>query len=92
MVRIRDLRRRIRQLLRGPANVDPKELVRLALSVGRMPAKRGKEPTFVLEGTTRLPLTIPAHRRIGKYTVIDILRFLLDDLDYLERQQTTGSD
>ncbi len=59
-----------------------RELASLAQSIGRSRHKRGKEPTFVMNG--RPPLTIPHHRRISKYTVANILDQLEEDLDYLE--------
>lgn len=83
MARIRDLRLRIRQLKRRPANVSRRELVSLALQIGRTEARRGKEPTYVMD--SRPPLTIPAHNKgIGKFTVLNILNFLDADLAYLE--------
>ena len=83
--RITRLRRRIAQLRLRKANVGAQELRRLALSIGRRPGKRGKEPTFVMK--PRPPLTIPHHgkmRKINKNTVGDILDQLEEDLDYLE--------
>jgi len=81
--RIRRLRHRIERLRLRKANVESKELRRLARSVGRWPHKRGKEPTFVKEG--RPPLTIPNHPgAMSPITVDTILDMLEEDLDYEE--------
>jgi hypothetical protein len=65
------------------ANVESKELTRVARSVGRLPHKRGKEPTFVKEG--RPPLTIPNHPgAMSPITVDNILDMFEEDLDYEE--------
>jgi hypothetical protein len=81
--RIRRLRHRIERLRLRKANVESKELRRLARSVGRWPHKRGKEPTFVKEG--RPPLTIPNHPgAMSPITVDNILDMLEEDLDYEE--------
>ena len=80
--RIRRLRRRIQKLRLGRAQVKPTQLVSLALSIGRTPDKRGKEPTFVMNPLP--PLSIPQHGQLSKYTVDDILDDLERDVDYLE--------
>lgn len=81
--RIRNLRRRIQQYRLGKANVGDRQLRSLARSVGRVPVKRGKHPTFEKEG--RPPLPIPSHsRQMSPITVDDILDMLEDDLDYEE--------
>lgn len=81
--RIRRLRRRIGRLRLRKANVESKELTRVARSVGRLPHKRGKEPTFVKEG--RPPLTIPNHPgAMSPITVDNILDMFEEDLDYEE--------
>jgi hypothetical protein len=81
--RIRRLRRRIERLRLRKANVESKEIRRLARSAGRWPHKRGKEPTFVKEG--RPPLTIPNHPgAMSAITVDNILDMLEEDLDYEE--------
>jgi hypothetical protein len=80
--RVRRLRRRIQKLRLQRAQVKPQQLVSLALAMGRVPHKRGKEPTFVM---SRLPpLSIPHHDRLNKHTVDNILDDLERDLDYLE--------
>ena len=81
--RIRRLRRRIRQVQAGKANVRSRELRSLARSVGRVPVKRGKHPTFERKG--RPPLTIPIHPgAMSPITVDSILDILEEDLDYEE--------
>ena len=52
--------------------------------------KRGKHPTFEMEG--RPPLSIPNHpRALSPITVDDILDILEEDLDALEEQLEEGS-
>ena len=80
--RIRRLRRRIQKLRLGKAQVKPRQLVTLAIAIGRVPDKRGKEPTYVLPPLP--PLSIPHHGKISKHTVDSILGDLERDLDYLE--------
>lgn len=81
--RIRKLRRRIQQLRLGKANVADRELRSLARSVGRVPVKRGKHPTYEKEG--RPPLPIPGHsRQMSPITVENVLDMLEEDLDYEE--------
>jgi hypothetical protein len=82
MSRIRRLRRRIQQLRASKAQASPAALVRLTRAIGRVPDRRGKEPTFVMP--PRPPLTIPHHGKIGNYTVAGILDQLDEDLDYVE--------
>ena len=83
--RIRDLRRRIHQYRLAKANVSYRQLRSLARAVGRVPVKRGKHPTYEMEGGNRPPLPIPSHpRAMSPITVENILDTLETDLDYEE--------
>lgn len=84
--RIRNLRRRIQRLRLRKANVRYKQLTSLTQSVGRESVKRGKHPTFEMEG--RPPLTIPNHPgSLSPITVDSILDMLEADLDFQEGLQ-----
>jgi hypothetical protein len=76
---IRKLRRRVRRLRAGKANVRPVQLMRLAMAIGRQKIVRGKEPTFEKDG--RPPLTIPNHPgALSMWTADSILDVLEEDL------------
>ena len=75
----RKLLRDIAALRAGKANVRSRQLIALAISVGRAEVNRGKEPTYEMDG--RFPLTIPNHSRaMNPHTVTSILNVLEADV------------
>lgn len=63
-------------------NIKRGELVSLAERLGREHRKRGKEPTYVQTHLpNRYPLSIPKHNTIAKFTALNILKMLEDDVD-----------
>lgn len=82
--------KRIEKLRERPANIRPKELIGIALSLDRYECNRGKEPTYVA-GDDRLPLSIPNHPGTLKSTTAkSILRQLSDDVEYLKEYGPHG--
>ena len=64
-----------------PANIRSRELESIALALGRIPGKRGKEPTFIDPRRIWKPLSIPNHPgALSKYTAGNILDALEGDL------------
>jgi hypothetical protein len=85
--KLRQLRKRIEALRSRPGSIRSREVEALAKAVGRTPAKRGKEPTYI--NNPQLPqsppLTIPHHSRPLKIgTALNILDQLEKDIDDLE--------
>lgn len=79
MPEARKLLREIEALRAGKANVRARQLIALAISIGRIEVNRGKEPTYEKPG--RPPLTIPNHSRgMSPHTVMSILNFLEADV------------
>jgi hypothetical protein len=80
--KLRKLRREIEALRAGIHNVRPRDLIRLALQLGRELDDRGKHPTYV---STLIPnsnpLSIPGHPTIKPTTAKSILDELEADID-----------
>jgi hypothetical protein len=81
--KLKRLRRDIEKL-RRKGDIKERELRSLAERVGRKRGIRGKEPTYVSERFPDRPLSIPAQRVVNRYTALDILNELEQDLDEIE--------
>jgi len=78
------LRSEIESLRAAKNNIRPSDLVSLARSLGREPAKRGKHPTYVSTLLQRNPISIPSHPGAMKArTAMSILDELEADIDKL---------
>jgi hypothetical protein len=84
--KLRRLRKRLDALRTRLGNIESRELESLAKALGRRPANRGKEPTFVSELLPQSrPLSIPHHSTpLKKGTAGSILDQLEKDIDDLE--------
>jgi len=84
--KLRKLRQWLQALRTHPGNIESKELESLARALGRKPARRGKEPTFISTVLPQnRPLSIPHHSTtLKKGTASNILDQLEKDLDDLE--------
>lgn len=81
--RLDKLRREIDKL-RPKGDIKGRELRRLAEAVGRKLSPRGKEPTWISERFPNRPLSIPGHTKVNRFTAMDILDQLEQDLDEIE--------
>jgi hypothetical protein len=71
--------------LRQKRDVKSREVAGLAKRIGRVPDKRGKEPTYVHpELSSRRPISIPNHPTLTPGTKNNILDDLDSDLDAYE--------
>ncbi len=80
------LRKRVEEF-RKKGGIGSSELETLARALGRVPSKRGKEPTWVnLTFPDLRPLSIPRHgsKDLNKYTANSILDQLELDIDKFE--------
>ena len=84
--KLRQLRKRLEALRTRLGNIESRELERLAKALGRKPADRGKEPTYVSEFLPQSrPLSIPHHATtLKKGTAGNIFDQLEKDIDDLE--------
>lgn len=84
--KFRRLRKRLEALRGRLGNIESRELENLARALGRKPANRGKEPTYINELLPQSrPLSIPHHSTtLKKGTAGNILDQLEKDIDDLE--------
>ena len=84
--RLAKLRRDI-EGLRRKGGIKGRELRKIAGAVGRKLGQRGKEPTWVSERFPDRPLSIPGQSKdINRFTALDILDQLEQDLDEIEAE------
>jgi len=84
--RLEKLRIRVEEL-RGRGGIKSAELESLAKALGRVPIKRGKEPTWVNPTFSDLrPLSIPRHgsKELNRYTANAILDQLELDIEKIK--------
>lgn len=84
--KLEKLRKRVEEL-RNQGGIGSAELESLARALGRVPFKRGKEPTWVNRTFTDLrPLSIPRHgsKDVNKFTANKILDELELDIEKFE--------
>jgi hypothetical protein len=80
-----EVRQGLEALRRRSGSIKGRELVHIALSLGRTPLNRGKEPTYVRPGW--FPLSIPGHPgTLKKGTACNIINQLEEDLDRIEQE------
>jgi hypothetical protein len=85
--RIKKLRAIISQL-RG-SDVRPDKLISLAKAIGRIQSNRGKHPTYVGGPPGTMPISIPHHATVKRFTAGSILDQLEQDLDLLEESDAS---
>ena len=80
--RLSRLKRRMSGLRARSAGIRTRELVSIAVALGRRRSKRGDEPTYLSDSFPDLrPLTIPSHSRpLKRGTALNILDQLEQDV------------
>jgi|Deesub1362A_J573_1020465.scaffolds.fasta_scaffold09066_4 hypothetical protein len=80
--RLSKIKRKMDDLRARSAGIRSRELVSIAISLGRRRSKRGKEPTYVSEPFPHLrPLSIPSHSKpLKRFTASSILDQLEEDV------------
>lgn len=85
---LKKVKRELLDLRKSPHGLKAKTLISLAMQVGRVVDKRGKEPTYVRKIDPELspPLSIPSHkgREMKVGTARNIIDALLDDVSEWE--------
>lgn len=75
--------------LRG-SDVKPSELISLVEAMGRTKAKRGKHPTYIGGPPGAMPISIPNHSKVKRFTAGSILDQIEQDLDTYEELLNSG--
>ncbi|HMD87848.1 MAG TPA: hypothetical protein VKF38_01675 [Anaerolineaceae bacterium] len=82
---LKKLKTRLAKLRNQVANMTNAKLVSFAGALGRTRSKRGKEPTYISELLPySLPISIPGHKKINKFTAGSILDAFEKDIEELE--------
>ena len=82
--KLKKLKRQLEEMSRSPQNRNYKDLVSLALQLGRQKEKRGKEVNYTRKRDPALspPLSIPQHPGdLKPRTALSIIEALLSDVD-----------
>lgn len=84
---LQKIKQKLQEMYRSPQNRKSKDLISIAIQLGRIKDNRGKEPTYVRSNSPALspPLSIPNHsRELKTGTARSIIDALLNDVEEWE--------
>lgn len=84
---LQKIKQTLQEMYKSPQNRKSKDLMSIAIKLGRVKDNRGKEPTYVRSHNPALspPLSIPNHsRELKAGTARSIIEALLNDIDEWE--------